>query len=496
MSARTKYLLLAIATLATSGLAISNQSLWIDEGGAAWKTMQPSVGAWWEALRAEGNSNLQLLPHLFFLWVWDKIFGHSEVTLRAANIPLLFGGLAAAIWGLKARVREQFWFCAVTLLNAFTWYYLSEARPYILLFAASCLVLACLVRIVDTGGACVRDHFWFALFTGGLVLLSATSLIAVPWALAWFLSAIILSGLREFSGSVRKNVGISITFAAATLALGGYYLWTIRVGARASEMGTTDHTNFLFALYEQAGLSGFGPGRNELRMEGLRSLRPFAIPLIGGATLVLFVAAHGLRTIRGGARRSKATLALGSAILFPILLVLLAGRLTHVRIVGRHLVPLYPIVLYVISAGTEELWRQRSAARAGAAVIGIFVLLLSALEVRFAPRHARDDYRGAASIARASLAQGEIVWWAADVSTGAYYQVPLRRTAEPGSAVVVMNPSLADVTQLPTPDIILLSKHDVYDNPGTIADYANRHGFRESDELQAFHVLRTPRTTR
>ena len=76
---------------------LTSQSLWIDEGAAAIKAMQPTLAGWWEALRTEANSNLQLLFQLGYLWVWEKVFGASEWALRASNIPWFAAGMMALV---------------------------------------------------------------------------------------------------------------------------------------------------------------------------------------------------------------------------------------------------------------------------------------------------------------------------------------------------------------------------------------------------------------
>ena len=136
----------AFIAVAVGAIAITGQSLWIDEGAAAFKAIQPSLGEWWQALREDGSSNLQMPLHFFYAWLWEKIFGGSEIALRAANVPPLILAFVGIAWGLKARPRWQFWLIVLAAINAFTWYYMNEARPYILLFAGCCATFACLAR--------------------------------------------------------------------------------------------------------------------------------------------------------------------------------------------------------------------------------------------------------------------------------------------------------------------------------------------------------------
>ena len=363
MSHRLKLLLLGIATLVMGALAISNQSFWIDEGAAAMKAIQPTVGDWWHALRLEGNSNLQLLPHLFYLWGWEKIFGGSEISLRAANVPLLFLGLASALWALQRWPRLQFSFCLLALVNAFTWYYTSEARPYILLFAVSCIALGALLRMSETEAEEIRQSsLSFVVFCLGIFLVSATSLIAVPWAAAWFASAVVLLGFPNFLSSIRRNIVASLCFLGAMTGLGAYYWWTIRLGAHASGIATTNLSNLFLVLYEQLGLTGLGPGRTDLRVSGARGLRPYLFPLSLGilASAILFWQA--MRSIPIRWWRSRQAFAAFIGIIVPLVLVFGAGHAQHVRILGRHLMPLFPIVLFILALGFRRLQAQRSPA--------------------------------------------------------------------------------------------------------------------------------------
>ncbi len=361
MSKRLKLLILAISTLLVGTLAISNQSFWIDEGAAALKAIQPTVGDWWGSLQAEGNSNLQLLPHLFYLWAWEKVFGPSEVALRAANLPLLFLGLAAALWALQHRPKLQLWFCLLALINSFTWYYISEARPYILLFAASCIALGSLIRMTEELDDSSPSQFSFAVFCAGIFLVSATSLIAVPWAIAWVICCVLLVGLPNFLAMVRRNVLTSVCFVAGMIGLAAYYSWTLRLGARASGIGTTNFSNLFVVIYEQLGLIGLGPGRTELRVTGASGLRPYAFSLCLGLLASLLLSWEAVRSIPRSWWTGRRALVLFIGIVVPLVAVLFAGHVAHVRLLGRHLMPLFPILLFGLALGMRRLQDKKSA---------------------------------------------------------------------------------------------------------------------------------------
>jgi len=113
------------------------------------------------------------------------------------------------------------------------------------------------------------------------------------------------------------------------------------------------------------------------------------------------------------------------------------------------------------------------------------VLLVSALEIRFAPRHQRDDYRSAANLARSVIATNEKVWWIADELTGAYYKLPL------DSPNLTLSSSLIEssLASAPTPDLVCFSKPDIYDPSGKIDNYLREHDFKVTRVLPAFQIF-------
>ena len=138
---------LVMAGLLVCLTAINTQSYWIDEAGTAYKAMQPTLPDWWHAMRAEGNSNLQLPAYLLFAWVWEKLAGLDEFALRAGNGLWFLPGLVVMALALK-RTSLWCWGVALALLfSPFAWYYLNEARPYAMQIGVS---LHCICRSLST----------------------------------------------------------------------------------------------------------------------------------------------------------------------------------------------------------------------------------------------------------------------------------------------------------------------------------------------------------
>lgn len=482
-----------VATALVGFLAVSNQSLWIDEGGAAIKALQPTIQQWWHSLRAENSSNLQLLLQLFYLWGWVKLFGASEYALRASNIPWLFLAIIS-FWSAFPKKREHFMgMAALTLLSPFIWFYLDEARPYIVLFATTCLLFAVLSRAYYFPVEAAASQNWFRLLCLASFLVCATSATAIPWAGGMLLSAVFLIGVKPFLQSARRSPVTTLVAVGLFGALALYYGWTLRAGARASGIGRTGPINLLFVLYEQLGLAGLGAGRNDLRSAGFSAMREFLFPL---SVAVLISMPICIATIQAlGDRMNKRLVGLAAlAVALPLMAVLGAGGIMHMRILGRHLMPLLPFLLFAIALGIERALHGGRFLRLAAWAF-LTMWLVSSLEIRFASRHKKDDYRSAASYAATTLARHGRVWWAADESTALYYKLPLTETDGSNAILPLMSPDDEKLqTSLP-PDLIVISKPDIYDGLHSLAAFAAAYDFRRVAQLQAFELWENPSAT-
>ena len=481
VDSRIKFVLLSILlALLVGALAVSNQSLWIDEAHSAAKAMQPSLAKWWTTMVQDKGSDLQMPFYMFYLWAWAKIFGTSEIALRAANIPWFAAGLLALLCAFPKDRHRQFAIAALTLTNAFLWYYIDEARPYVVVFTFSALTAACLLRLREDSESAINSPVWFRLFLLGIVGVCATNLIAVPWAIA-------AAGAFVFCTGTRLTLRFPLSIALATcalIALALYYLWSLRLGARASNVGQTGLANLAFAFYELLGVAGLGPGRLALREHGGKIIFEYIGPVILGAIAVLVLLSAAFIALRKKATR-RDFIFFGIAAILPLAVLIAAAVISHVRLLGRHFTPLLPFLLILLAIGFERILFSKGRWLRVAAIIAIAALSISALEIRFAPRHWRDDYRSAANLARNAVTANEKVWWIADEVTGAYYKLPL------DSPNLTLRSSLNEdsLETAPTPDLVCFSKPDIYDPHGKIGNYLREHDFKVTRVLPAFQIL-------
>ena len=177
--------------------------------------------------------------------------------------------------------------------------------------------------------------------------------------------------------------------------------------------------------------------------------------------------------------------------MFPAAFLLSTGVLMQFRVLGRHFSPLVVVFLVTLAFGGERVWKRGGLAGRGLVAAFVGLALASCLSLRFAPRHAKDDYRSAAIIAKEVMAQGATVWWNAEEIGAQYYGLSTSRTAASvGQVTCLINPQPGFTDKLERPHVIITSKPDIYDAAGTVAAYLVLHGYRLETVLPAFKVWR------
>ena len=484
---RVWFFILAIASVAA--LALTTRSFWIDECYSARFAQQPTLGACWDLLRHIKGSDPQMPLYILWIWACEKLVGSSELALRAVNffwfVPALIV-LVRAFAGNRALQSAVF---LAAIASPFAWYYLNEARAYTMQFSTSLILFATVchwTRGPENSAATERARIF--IFAAALFCLCGSSLLSMilagaPLLLAW----VLLPQERLLAWGKNFWVGSVITLGAL-LALGIYYLWTLHSGDRATGIATTGWKNAVFIGYELAGFAGLGPGRLAIRDGGTEVFRPYALPLAAYAVVVLAVAGFALTDLfkKFGAKKM---LLLGLAIGLPAAVVVLASAFSHFRILGRHLAALWPAMVLLLGFGLASVWRRGMAGKMLGVTFLIFYLA-SALSLRLAARHEKDNYRAAAAFAQAALNAGQTVWWNADFNAAIYYQLPIVKSGvvQPGQALRVIHATPEQLAGLTPPEVIVTSRPDVYDELGNLARYAEAGGYRVETNWVAFKL--------
>jgi hypothetical protein len=473
--------------LVVCGLAISNQSYWIDEANTAIKASQPTLAKWWQEMTIMKGSDLQMPFYMVFAWGWEKLVGLNEFALRAGNAPWFLLGLIAMFRAVAAAPRFQKCVALVVLSSPLIWQYLNEARPYAMQIGMSFIVFFSLYRLGLEQKTPCRERYWIIALCLASLVLAASNMLAMLWLGAYLVAAVLSTSLDQLRRLAREYwLYWALTFTLL-FALGLYYLWTLKVGGRAATLeNATGFNNVLFILYELLGFSGLGPGRLAIRTNGVHSFLPWLTWLAIYAALLLPVLVLGLRQMVASTRQRTLVSWVG-AFAVVAAFILAVGVAVGFRVLGRHFLPALPLLLFVLGNGVTVLLNRRG--WAGWVIVAAFLglSLCSSLGLRFSERHAKDDYRGAAVLGREALVHGESVWWSADSAGAEVYHLPVtQKTGNKNAALIVVNPSENFLQSLPQPDLVLASKPDLYDSSGALENYLVHSGFHRTAALSAF----------
>ncbi|MDZ4787940.1 MAG: hypothetical protein SH807_03290 [Blastochloris sp.] len=469
--------------------AITNQSFWIDEANSAVKATQPTLQDFGQVMKSDANSDLQMPLYMVALWGWEKWVGSSEWNLRSLNLPFFVLSLLA--WMALPKIHQRLipWLWLSSASSAFLWFYLDEARPYVLQYLGSVCLVVSVLRFKEGINTL---NSWILFYTSCFIV-CGSSLLGVPFAGCSILLVIWLVGNRKAAPFHKDFPWIAITslFLLVMVGLTFYFAWTFLQGARASTVGQTDVKNLFFAFYELTGLSGLGPGRMLIRDLGVRAFidwLPLLAPTILCLGLVLYSALKKYRIQGIFIKQDLALLVI--SIVIPTLFIFLLGWKAEFRVLGRHLTPLLPWLLLGFS---WVVWTQWHIGKqyARILVVVIFAMLsLSCLGIRFNPAHAKDDYRGASEVAYENLVKGGVIWWAADRAAAHFYQLPVNRLGRSlnQNLVVLHNPEKSFLENSLIPAVIILGRTDVYDPSGQIGDYIKKNQYKVKKKLSGFSI--------
>ncbi len=460
-----------LATILVAGVFISPDSFWIDEGNTAYRAMQPDLSSWFKALTSINGSDSQMPGYMLYVWVWQKFSGDSEFALRLSNLPWL----ALMVWALRRSPMA----IVVALTSPFILYYLSELRPYLMQVSGAALVIHGFSRMEEHPAS-----GWKRSLAGCLVM-CASSLLGVVWSLGALIFVIIESPARL---KCRWFWQSGLAFAPAFGVLAAYYAWTLAQGQGAALMGGGFVVSVAAASYELLGLAGLGPEKVRLRVDP-KSLFEYAWILIPAALvtagLILWSGYHWSSTVK---RRKLPAVICGVGT--PVLILLALVVLRDFRVLGRHLAPLAPLLVLLIAwAATphpnprQEQGKINQKAAQMMALLVIALGLASSLSLRFSARHLKDDYRGAAEIAKQAIQQQKPVIWVADRWTGYFYGLDENHS---GWHPWRDSMPLPDLTGRET---LLLTKPDIYDPKGGLRTLLEKQNFKATQSLPAFTIF-------
>lgn len=471
-----------LSSFAVLALQISNQSLWIDEGGTAFYGLLPTFRDWWQFLIHDPISNSQMPLPLLGAWLTAHSLGTAEWQLRSLNLLWAGGGLVAFYFAGRALGCR--WLPALLVIQPYFWFYNNELRPYSQeIFCGTLLVLGTVLFYRDQA----QGNRWAWISAAGGVLLGYTTILsAFPIG-----ATALVCGLIGYSRGWRigRRAWLPLVLGCILLLLAGaYYVWTILRGATVNVVWKGDWKSLCYIFYELTGLSGLGPSLAEIREAAAAKVLPavlkshwleFGLAVLAGMFWALLLASAVWRFIRER-RWHKLALLLGIVVLAGTSLTVFGLCMKKV-LWARHWAPIFPF--YVAAMGLV----LKAQANPGGHLImrrlvtGAWIVLLvgSALSLRFSPKHAKDDYREAAALTKKYLAQGRTVWWVACWECAYYYRVPIGPVDRPERSLspfcYIIQPGGSNAPVPSTLPVVLISRPSIYDPAGSVRAFVEQN---------------------
>lgn len=488
---RTVALWSRFAALAVTLLIPGSGSLWIDEAQTFRHVAQPTLAALSRGLLADQYSEGLMPLSMLVAWLGGQLIGTNEWQMRAPNI--LWAALAVLAFARLGRLWRVPTAPIIVALQPFLWYYGNEARPYALQIACGAWLAAGCGEILQSRRLDGRTLLPVLVAAAALVASTMFGMITVV-AVVMFLAVL---GWREgwvVTRGARVQTALGVVWCTGLTA---YYIWKVATGAKGARLWDVGVQNLGFALYELMGFTGLGPGRDELRQlaraDGVvGAVTGLAADPVLPALLLLLLSVIAIAMVRGWQReerRRELIVYLGVCALVMGTTFTLA-LLARFPFWGRHLAPIFPFYCAVLVLGVASLRRsaRSPALRIGVPLALVLVLAASSAQLRWSPRHARDDYRSASEIALAALRAGRDVWWSADPQAAAYYGLPVATKGSSGQVAHLLTDRPGRGKILPAPDMIITSKRDIFDPAGEIGRIISAQHFRPTHRLKALTV--------
>jgi uncharacterized membrane protein len=494
MSKRKSSVIFLLAALALVPLMPSADSLWVDEAQTWRYARHTSLSATWEQFRVEKFSEAQMPLGMLAAWSWAQLLGTSEFALRAPNMLYAVGAILCFYFiARKEDLPSLPLFLAV---QPYLWFYVNEARPYALQILGGSLLLLALHQVYRGNVSSLK---WVIMWGAGAIICSASSMLGAIPTLA-FTVALFWELLRKHYLPGKGQLVIFAGTTVSLLALGFYYLQTLLAGSGGSKIWSVGLQNLVFSVVEFLGFAGLLPPRQALRemaragldhSSEVLNLWPFAPPTILMAAVFVVIGLFWVRNFRQIPRWVAASVAMVTG---SVVLLFAASLIVGFPFWGRHLAPTFPAFVVALGWAVTSAWRVPLPLVKVSAACLFALLLASSLMMCFSETHSKDDYRTAAAFAHETLARGGTVWWAADPAGANYYglnpspaDTAANNTDQP--VVLASNVTAVQASNLPHPELVILSKTDIYDSRGSLQAWLSQNKYALGHTPKAFWIF-------
>jgi len=412
---------LCLAAICLCIIPVHSSSLWADEAIRVYRILSGS-------LHETVNQGFCLQQPLYIAleFFWASLFGCSEVALRSLNIPFM---LLAIYYMAKIlrRLGISAWYSLLLAIHPMAAYYLNDCSPYCMLTAYAAGLFYHLFYAPDPAS-------WkSALTANAFLLLGFATHFLFGFLMVAYAVALALRLREHGMASIRKDLAVFSVCLIPIICLSVEYYAKLPDG----ELRGWDRpglSNLSYGLYGLLGFQGLGLSRNELRAAHFDHLTPpmalslaaYAITLL---SLILLNARFLLRCFK-----KRIFLALG----IYVGAFLTISYIKYFQFWDRHLMILLPALIIVQAQLLRRIFSNREGGKKAIACRMLAAALLlgligSSCQLRFSPRHGKDDYRGLVAClnAQSDKPQHAITLLQGFKDTWAYYGFPMQDPHEP-----------------------------------------------------------------
>ena len=483
-----------LAALSLLPLMITAESLWIDEAYTAQFAKCSSFSDFISKLLCDNYSEGQMPLGMFYAWFCGRFLGSTEWLMRITNI--LWGVITIGSCYRIGKLCKMSWLPIFMAVQPFLWYYMNEARPYGMQIASGSLLFMAILE-ADADPYSLRR--WLPSFAlGSLILCSSSLLGTIPFLFYLLVMLVVLFQKQYRVSGFALTVFLIEFFILVALAI--FYLWTLTRGAGGAKIWKPGLENAIFSFYDFLGFGGVGPPRGDIRVIAKSSVGIFHA--FGGYIPGLIILsgcyiATALLFLKEKCFLSRSVMFSGFVLVGTFTMLLAASFIMRWPFWGRHLAAIFPLIVFIIAYPFRSGINEMLLFKRVLLTFIILLLLSSSLRLRFSPIYRKDDYRSAAACAKAILASGGRVWWAADPTGAEYYGLSIGKPKKGGAidpqvAVNIIGIPEIEMEAIHPPTTVILSKEDIYDPRGSLLSWIKEHHYVIAQQFPSFKVYVAP----
>ena len=390
-------------------LSVKGNSIWMDEcltyivSNESWKKVVNSV-----LFRGDAVSGTPL--YFFVAYPWCRVFGFGEYAMRSINLLMIPPLLIGAGKLLRSMKLPQ-WMVVFFAFNPVLLFYMNEARPYAALFVCGLWCFLFLLRGMEKGMSKWDTVWFFFCFWIGCALHMMFVFMGVAY--------LIILIWMKYTGTLRfrEQICVWAWWIPAFLLLGAHFFHLVLCAPEVNSGKPVAFKSILQIIYFFSGLSGLGWSRNALRsMDLVVNTRIVAET----GLYILSVMAFAICCLRRKSVLSVRILLPTVCIASCLILFVGSNIVLKTRFWERHVIYLLPGCILVVAMLFHELWSPpRALAARVVSCCFLALLILSGINIVLMDYYRKDDYRGAAELARSFKA--DHILYQGDPSTFRYY---------------------------------------------------------------------------